>query len=109
MKKKLREIDEVIFGVYVWEMPDGKWVGDDAGHYMLIPSTKGDVNKINALTAAARSYGVIEGRPKFLAGRRKVSDTEYEEQMARLQAGMTPDPWDVGEALDAYRRLKNDN
>lgn len=103
----MREIEETIYGVYVWQMPDGKWVGDDEGHYMLIPSVKGDVAKINALTAAARSYGVNEGGPKFLAGRRKVTDDEYAEQEARLRMGLTPDPWDIGEGMDYLRKMKN--
>lgn len=109
MKKKLREVAETRYGVYVWEMPDGRWVGDDEGHYMLIPSEYGDTNKIKALTDAAKSYGVYEGKPKFLSGRRKVSDAEYDEQQARLRAGLTPDPWDVGEGLDMYRKLTNGN
>jgi len=106
-KNKIKEIEETIYGVYVWEMPDGRWVGDDDGHYMLIPSVKGDIVKVQALRNAAKSYGVTEGKPKFLAGRRKVTDEEYEEQRQRLNAGLTPDPWDIGEAIDAYRRMKN--
>lgn len=106
-KNKLKEVAETKYGVYVWQMPDGKWVGDDEGHYMLIPSVYGDPIKIKMLTEAARSYGVIEGAPKFLPGRRKVSDEEYAEQEARLKAGLTPDPWDIGEGLDLYRKLTN--
>ena len=41
--------DKTKYGVYVWEMPDGKWVGDDEGHYMLIPSVFGDAEKIKIL------------------------------------------------------------
>jgi hypothetical protein len=97
--------DKTKYGVYVWEMPDGKWVGDDEGHYMLIPAVFGDAEKIKILKEAAEGYGVTEGEPKFLPGRRKVSDEEYAAQEARLHAGLTPDPWDLGEGLDAAKRM----
>ena len=86
-------------------MPDGKWVGDDEGHYRLIPAVFGDAEKIKILKEAAEGYGVTEGAPKFLPGRRKVSDEEYAAQEARLHAGLTPDPWDLGEGLDAAKRM----
>ena len=44
--------DKTKYGVYVWEMPDGKWVGDDEGHYMLIPAVFGDAEKIKILKEA---------------------------------------------------------
>jgi hypothetical protein len=101
--------DKSKFGVYVWEMPDGRWVGDDEGHFMLIPSVFGDEEKLKILKEVAEGYGVIEGAPKFLPGRRKVSDEEHASQQARLNAGLTPDPWDLGEGLDAAKRMvKND-
>lgn len=106
---RLTQIEETIYGVYVWEMPDGKWVGDDEGHYMLISSVKGDKDKIQALTDAARSYGVTEGKPVFLAGRRKVTDEEYSMQETRLKLGLTPDPYDIGEGLDLQRKLIRGN
>ena len=91
--------DKTKYGVYVWEMPN------DEGHYMLIPAVFGDAEKIKILTEAAEGYGVTEGAPKFLPGRRKVSDEEYAAQEARLHAGLTPDPWDLGEGLDAAKRM----
>ena len=97
--------DKTKYGVYVWEMPNGQWVGDDEGHYMLIPAVFADAEKIKILTEAAQGYGVTEGGPKFLPGRRKVSDEEYAAQEARLHAGLTPDPWDLGEGLDAAKRM----
>ena len=72
---------------------------------MLITAVFGDAEKIKILTEAAQGYGVNEGGPKFLQGRRKVSDEEYAAQEARLHAGLTPDPWDLGEGLDAAKRM----
>lgn len=88
-------IEETNLGVYVWAMPDGRPVGDDEGHFLNIPSVKGDQTKIELLRSAARHYGVEEGRPVFLPGRRRVTDEEFEEQKARQAAGLVPDPYDV--------------
>lgn len=95
------------YGIYVWAMPDGKWVGDDEGRYMLIPAERGDVEKIKMITDAARSYGITEGEPFFVAGRRKVTDDEYREQETRLKLGLTPDPFDIDESIEQYKRLTN--
>jgi hypothetical protein len=103
--KRVKEVQETKYGVYVWEMPDGKWVGDDEGHYMLVPATQGDKDSIKAITDAAKSYGIEEGGPVFLAGRRKVTDEEYSLQETRLKLGLTPDPYDIGEGLDLQRKL----
>ena len=27
-------IEETTLGVYVWEMPDGRWIGDDDGNFL---------------------------------------------------------------------------
>ena len=90
-----KEIQEVPWGVYLWRMPDGTFVGDDAGHFLMIASTRGDNTRMRALADAAREFGVTEGAPCFFQGNRIVSDEEYEEQRLRMQFGLTPDPWDV--------------
>lgn len=92
---KPKIIEETNLGLYVWMMPDGRPVGDDAGHFINIQSVKGDRTKIELLERAVRSYGVTEGKAVFLAGRRRVTDDEYEEQKARQAAGLVPDPYDV--------------
>jgi hypothetical protein len=74
---------------------------------MLIPAVRGDQEKIKQITDAARSYGISEGQALFVAGRRKVSDEEYAQQEARLRMGMTPDPFDIDESIEQYKRLTN--
>jgi len=54
-----------------------------------------------------RSYGIYEGGPKFLMGKRKINDEEFEEQQTRLKWGLTPDPLDIGEYKDQMKALKN--
>lgn len=99
----VEEVEETRLGMYVWEMEDGSWVGDDAGHFMNIVSMKDDPTRIRQLTDAARSYGVYEGKPVFLSGHRPVTDEEYEEQKARLEEGLTPDRYDIPSMLEAYK------
>lgn len=90
-----RVIEEVPYGLYVWEMPDGKWVGDDEGNFLNIASMKGDVKRIAELTAVARSYGITEGQPLFLSGHRQIDDEEFARQKARLTFGLIPDEHDI--------------
>ena len=88
-------IDEVEYGVYVWEMPDKRIVGDDAGHFLSIASMNGDLNKMSILRQAVAEFGITEGEPRFLSGHRKVSDEEYEQQKQRFEDGLVPDEYDV--------------
>lgn len=88
--------DETSLGIYVWEMPDGRWIGDDEGNYLSVTSKKGNRAKIDALAKAVRSYGIYEGQPLFLSGRRKIDDEEFEYQKQRLEWGLVPDSLDIG-------------
>jgi hypothetical protein len=92
-------VEETNMGLYGW-MIDGKLVGDDEGNFLTVPAVKGDVKKINALRDAV--YGFLrelglepQGKPVFLAGRRQITDEEYEEQVTRQKWGLIPDPLDV--------------
>ena len=40
--------EESILGIYVWEMPDGRWIGDDDGNFLSITSKKGNRPNIDA-------------------------------------------------------------
>ena len=54
LKKNTRFVEETTLGIYVWEMPDGRWIGDDDGNFLSITSIKGNKSKIDAL---AREVG----------------------------------------------------
>lgn len=103
LNQKSEIIEETRLGIYVWEMPDGRWIGDDDGNFLSITSTKGNKSRISALADAVRHYGVEEGQPKFLSGRRKIDDEEFEHQNQRLKWGLTPDALDIGEYKDSLR------
>lgn len=104
LNKKSQYIEETTLGIYVWEMPDGRWIGDDDGNFLSITSKKGNKSRMDALAREVRSYGIYEGRPKFLSGRRKIDDEEYEYQKQRLEWGLTPDPLDIGVYKDSILR-----
>lgn len=96
-------VDDIPFGLYVWEMPDGRIVGDDEGNWMNIPAQKGDRKRIAQITEAARYYGITEGKPKFLSGNTRVTDEEREEQELRMKWGLVPDKNDLGNAIDELK------
>jgi hypothetical protein len=105
---KTSVVEETTLGVFVWEMPDGRWVGDDNGNYLSIQGFKGDRTRVNVLTEVVKGYGIHTGSPKFLSGQRKINDEEYQEQIQRLNWGLTPDPLDIGEYKDSLKNLRND-
>ena len=66
---------------------------------------KNNKTKIDALVSEVSSYGIYEGKPKFLAGRRKIDDEEFEYQQKRLEWGLIPDPLDVGNHKEEMKKL----
>ena len=97
--------EESILGIYVWEMPDGRWIGDDDGNFLSITSKKGNRSNIDALAREVSSFGIREGGPKFLSARRKIDDEEFEYQKQRLDWGLVPDPYDIGNYKDEMKKL----
>ena len=97
--------EESTLGIYVWEMPDGRWIGDDDGNFLSVTAKKGNRSLINALAREVRSYGIYEGGPKFLSARRKISDEEFDHQKQRLDWGLVPDPLDIGNYKDEMKKL----
>ena len=95
MKMKSTQVEEVPYGTYIWQMPDGSLVTDEDGNYMCIFAIKGDVKKIANLRTFAKDYGIEEGQPAWFSGSRPVSDEEYESQKQRLEWGLVPDEKDL--------------
>lgn len=103
-KYKINE-EESTLGIYVWEMPDGRWIGDDDGNFLSVTSKKGNRSNIDALAREVSSFGIREGGPKFLSARRKIDDEEFEHQKQRLDWGLVPDPYDIGNYKDEMKKL----
>jgi hypothetical protein len=94
IKKQI--VEETTLGIYVWEMPDGRWIGDDDGNFLSVTAMKGNRVKMDMLAREVRSFGIYEGQPKFLSGRRKIDDEEFDYQNQRLKWGLVPDQLDIG-------------
>jgi len=97
--------EESTLGIYVWEMPDGRWIGDDNGNFLSVTSKKGNRSRIDALAREVRTFGIYEGGPKFLSARRKIDDEEFEYQKQRLNWGLIPDPMDMGNYKDEMKKM----
>lgn len=105
--KGAKEVAETRRGVYLWQMPNGSFIADDAGHYLMIEAMEGDNQRMRALQDAAREFGVHEGQPCFFRGNRIVTDEEYEEQKMRFEWGLTPDVWDIA-SVEEDRRVAHE-
>jgi hypothetical protein len=111
LKTTNREVvKEVPWGMLVWQLADGEFAGDDDGNVMHVFTTEDNQAAREALTNAAKHYGVYEGgKCVFWSGKRPITDEELEHQLAREAAGLVPDPLDVGAIREEARALKNNN
>lgn len=100
-KSKISVVSQTDIGLYIWQMPDGRFVTDEDKNLMNIPAIRGDLAAIKKITDAAKYYGLEEGQPFFLEGSRRATDEELEEQKERLRQGLVPDPYDIGVYKDA--------
>lgn len=88
-------VSETNLGVYVWQLPNGDFVMDEDLNVLSIQAFRGDIAAMKKINAVAQNLG-LDGKPYFVEGARKISDTEFDEQRARFFAGLTPDPYDIG-------------
>lgn len=79
-------------GVCVWEI-NGALLSDGNGNYLSLEGKLHDPIVEEKMRKAAW-YWLDDriGRPRWLADRRKITDDEWEEQRARMSAGLIPDP-----------------
>jgi len=106
---KATPIDEVNWGIYVWQMPDGSIVRDEDDNTLNIPAVRGDISQIKKLKKAAQELGLEEGHPLFFSGHRRVTDDELEEQKARAQMGLVPDPLDMPAMMEYVKDMREMN
>ena len=48
-RMKVTPVEEVNYGLYLWQMPDESLVMDEYGAYLSIPSIRGDVRQIQKI------------------------------------------------------------
>lgn len=107
-KMNITPIEEVDYGVYLWQMSNGALVQDEHGNYLNVASIKGDIRRINSLKSAAKELGLEDGKPIWFSGHRQVTDEEYEMQKTRMELGLVPDELDVPaikEDLDNRKKM----
>jgi hypothetical protein len=96
-KGRAKVVEEVAWGMYVWELPSGEVLGDGEGNIMncFVWERKDRAAAKKAITAAANSYGFGEGRAVWWSGQRPINDDELARQIERADQGLTPDPLDI--------------
>jgi phage portal protein BeeE len=82
-KNKARVIPKNLpWGVLVWQTKSGHVLSNSNGDVLSVECFKGDLEALRKMREAAAHYGHGDGRAAFLPGRRKISQSEYEDQMA---------------------------
>ena len=103
---KVTEVEEVGYGLYLWQMPNESLVCDENGNYLSIPARKGDIRQIKRLKDTAKHYGIDEGKPVFFSGHRQITDDELLEQKQRLDWGLVPDIWDTPAFVEDFKQKR---
>lgn len=106
-KMKITPVDEVNWGMYMWQMPDETLVMDEDGAYLSIQSIRGDINQIKKLKQLAKHYGLEDGKPIFFSGHRPVTDDELIEQRQRASLGLVPDPQDLPAMMEYVKDMRS--
>ena len=104
MSNKIRPVEEVSYGVYVWNVKDRGILVNEAGDPLRINSMKGDLAKMVNIQKVAASLGYPDGEPVFMSGRRAISEGEYQTQLERQSEGMLADPYDIPALIDRAKR-----
>ena len=104
-KTKVSIVEEPFsdYGIYVWQLPSGKFFTDESGNALSIDSMKGDESRISLLRSEASWNGQPHGQAVFFANVRKVSDEEYSEQVDRMAQGYIPSETDLGALIAAKK------
>lgn len=106
-KKKIKPIrNPEKFGIYAWQLPNGDLFKDDMGNVLNIPSKEHDIEKMNKLSKAAAYWGKPDGKPVFMPGVGRVTESEYEEDMERMISGLTP-YGDTGAWREEFSNARN--
>jgi hypothetical protein len=105
IKNKKIWVPERAYGVCLWIMPDGLPLSDGDG----VLSAEGLMNdpKIEKSVAEAARYWTNsqEGTVRWVAGARKISSSERDDQAERLSNGLIADPFeDMYDSYFAHQR-----
>jgi len=93
-KQRTEHVD-VGFGVCVWQMPDGSYVKNTEGDYFCAQGKIGNLNIEKRMRDAVKHLGITTGKPAWFPGFRKITQSEWEDQMDRFMDGKVPDAVDL--------------
>jgi hypothetical protein len=94
IKDKKLWIPERAYGVCIWIMPDGRPLSDGDG-VLSAEGAMHDPAVEKRVTEAVKYWtGSTEGYPAWIAGARKITPSELDDQKERLANGLTPDPYE---------------
>lgn len=97
-RKRGAYVPETSLGVCVWKLPDGTFLSDGVG-YLSLNGVIGD-KRVERKMRESAEYWLPQnmGKPHWIPGARKVTESEYDDQQERLREGKIPDP------VDEYRQ-----
>ncbi len=94
--KRTMQAEEMKFGVCVWRFPNGSYLMDKDQNYLSTQGRPYDKEIESRMKKAVYGdFGDIKGEPFWLPGFRKISESEWDDEMETLLEGGTPDPTDL--------------
>lgn len=93
--KRVMEVPDYQTGLCLWQTTNGGYVMDSDQNYLNCFGKVGDPIIEMKMAEAAKSIGITGGKALWLPGFRRVTQSEWEDQMAELMEGGIPDPVDV--------------
>jgi len=84
-------IPDTPFGVCVWKLSDGSYIGMDGDHLCAEGRMYDKAIEARMEEAANNCIPDNDGKPHWLSDARKVTQSEWEDQMERAQEGEIPD------------------
>lgn len=108
-----QQIQELPWGMWVWECADGLILANENGDIMHVFCSDREPLRMQAakqaLTDAAYHYGYGDGgRAVFWSGKRPISDEELQSQLDRASAGLIPDPLDIGAIREEMEGIRHE-
>jgi hypothetical protein len=94
------------FGVCIWVMEDGLPLTDSDGNLLCAEGLIDDKAIEKKVAEAARYWtGSSVGTTRWVAGARKISSSERDDQAERLSNGLIADPYeDIFDSYFAHKR-----
>lgn len=94
VKNKKLWVPPRTYGVCIWIMPDGKPLSDGDG-VLSAEGFVGDKDIERRVTEAVKYWtGSTEGELAWVHGARKITASERDDQVERLNDGLIPDPFE---------------